>query len=57
MEILPQGQMKQGALITNYLQLKTIYKQRKEHQLKQDWGILCEIIEKLPLFKELCNLK
>lgn len=57
MEILPQGQIKQGALITNYLQLKTIYKQRKEHQLKQDWGILCEIIEKLPLFKELCNLK
>ena len=33
---------------TNYLQLKTIYNQRKNHKLKDDWGVFCAMIEKLP---------
>ncbi len=33
---------------TNYLQLKTIYKQRKNHKLKEDWGAICSMIEGLP---------
>lgn len=37
---------------TNYLQLKTIYKQRKKHKLKEDWGAFCEWIEQLPFFGE-----
>lgn len=39
---------------TNYLQLKTIYNQRKNHKLKEDWrtGFCQNFIEKLPYFKE-----
>lgn len=33
---------------TNYLQLRNIYKQRKSHKLKEDWGAFCNFIEKLP---------
>lgn len=38
---------------TNYKQLQTIYHQRKNHKLKEDWGAFCEMIENLPYFKEL----
>lgn len=38
---------------TNYKQLQTIYKQRKNHRLKEDWGAFCKMIEELPYFKEL----
>jgi hypothetical protein len=39
---------------TNYLQLKTIYHQRKNHKLKEDWGdAFCKgFIEQLPYAKE-----
>ena len=37
---------------TNYLQLKTIYKQRKGHKLKADWGAFLSFIESLPYAKE-----
>jgi hypothetical protein len=33
---------------TNYLQLKTIYNQRKAHKL-EDWKYFCNWIESLPL--------
>lgn len=33
---------------TNYLQLKTIYNQRKNHKLKEDWGAFIEMIQNLP---------
>jgi hypothetical protein len=36
---------------TNYKQLQTMYHQRKNHRLKEDWGAFCEFVEKLPLFK------
>lgn len=38
---------------TNYEQLATIYKQRKNHKLKEDWGEFCKWIEGLPYAKEL----
>lgn len=39
---------------TNYLQLRTIYKQRKNHKLK-DWHVFCDWIETLPFFEEFIN--
>ena len=38
---------------TNYEQLATIYRQRKHHKLKEDWGAFCKFIEDLPYSKEL----
>ena len=38
---------------TNYEQLATIYRQRKNHRLKEDWGAFIEMIEKLPFANEL----
>lgn len=40
---------------TNYLQLKTIYRQRKHHKLLEDWqeGFCKDFIEKLPYAHEL----
>lgn len=38
---------------TNYEQLATIYKQRKDHKLKEDWGAFIEFIKSLPYAKEL----
>ena len=38
---------------TNYRALKTIYKQRKHHKLKEDWSAFCKFIEELPYAKEL----
>lgn len=39
---------------TNYLQLRTIYKQRKTHRLIEDWqeGFCQDFIQKLPYFNE-----
>lgn len=38
---------------TNYEQLATIYRQRKHHKLKEDWGAFCSWIETLPFADEL----
>lgn len=38
---------------TNYEQLATIYRQRKNHKLKEDWGTFCKWIESLPYAKQL----
>lgn len=38
---------------TNYKQLQTMYYQRKDHKLKEDWGEFCKFVEKLPYAKEL----
>lgn len=48
----PQGIELFMRVSTNYLQLKTIYKQRKNHKLKEDWGAFCKFIEGLPYAKE-----
>lgn len=42
---------------TNYLQLRTIYHQRKSHKLKEDWGAFCEWIKSLPYSKELITIE
>lgn len=39
-----------------YLQLKTIYLQRKNHKLKEDWGNFCKWCEELPMFCELIGI-
>lgn len=38
---------------TNYEQLATIYRQRRHHKLKEDWGAFCRAIESLPFAKQL----
>lgn len=49
----PQGIELFMRVSTNYLQLRTIYRQRKNHKLKEDWGAFCSFIESLPYAKEL----
>ncbi len=39
-----------------YLQLKTLYQQRKNHKLKEDWGAFCDWCLTLPRFKELTGI-
>ena len=56
MEIIsncPQGIELFMRCSTNYEQLATIYKQRKHHKLKEDYGAFCKFIEELPYAKEL----
>lgn len=48
----PCGFMLTGEMTTNYLQLKTIYFQRKNHRLPE-WKAFCEWCESLPYFQEL----
>lgn len=50
----PQGIELFMRCTTNYLQLKTIYHQRKNHKLKEDWreGFIDGLIKKLPYYKE-----
>lgn len=38
---------------TNYEQLATIYRQRKNHKLKEDWGAFIDFIKQLPYADEL----
>ena len=48
----PQGVELFMRVSTNYLQLRTLYRQRKTHKLKEDYGAVCEFIEKLPYANE-----
>ena len=48
----PQGIELFMRVSTNYMQLRTIYAQRKNHKLKEDWGAVCKMIESLPYAKE-----
>lgn len=54
----PQGIELFMRCTTNYEQLATIYRQRKNHKLKE-WHTFCQFIENLPHAKELiiCNEK
>ena len=49
---LPMGYEMGLTITTNYLQLRTIYSQRKNHKLKEDWGPFCTWVESLPMAKE-----
>jgi len=53
---VPMGYQLTARFTTNYLQLKTIYKQRKKHKLKE-WREFCQWIETLPNFKAMCLKK
>lgn len=48
---LPSGFEMEMEIVTNYLQLKTMYQQRRYHKLP-DWHVFCDWIESLPNFKE-----
>lgn len=51
----PMGLELTARITTNYLQLKTIYNQRRNHKLNE-WRQFCAWIESLPYAKELiCN--
>lgn len=54
---LPMGFEMWETISTNYLQLKSIYNQRKNHKLKEDWGVFCKMIQSLPLFTELTGIE
>lgn len=45
---LPAGFEYTAGMVTNYRQLKTIYKQRRNHRLP-DWQVFCNWIESLPM--------
>lgn len=49
---VPMGMKLTARITTNYLQLKTIYIQRKNHKLPE-WKMFCEWILTLPLSNEL----
>ena len=49
----PQGIELFMHVTTNYLKLQTMYFQRKNHRLKEDWGEFCKFVESLPYFNEL----
>jgi hypothetical protein len=50
---VPMGLELSAGMVTNYLQLKTIYHQRKHHTLDMWSKEFCGWIENLPMFKEL----
>jgi hypothetical protein len=50
---LPMGLELSAGIITNYLQCKTVYHQRKNHRLDLWSKQYCKMIEELPYFKEL----
>lgn len=48
---LPMGLYYTRAITLNYLQIKSMYFQRRNHKLKE-WRELCKFFESLPYFKE-----
>ena len=49
----PSGLLMTGRVTTNYLQLMNIYQQRHTHRLPE-WRLFCQqLVDELPLFKEL----
>lgn len=48
---LPYGFMLTYRLVTNYLQLKTIYRQRHNHRLPE-WRAFCDWIKSLPMMDD-----
>lgn len=50
----PLGLEKTMRISTNYLQLKTMYYQRFNHKLKEDWCKFCAWCESLTYFVDMC---
>lgn len=53
---LPSGFCLGATMTTNYQQLKTMYRQRRNHKLKE-WHVFCDWCEGLPHFLELTGVK
>ena len=53
---LPSGYLKWMGISTNYLQLKTIYSQRRAHKLNE-WQEFCDWVETLPMSELIINKK
>lgn len=52
--MLPEGFLQLRTLDTNYEELRNMYFQRKNHQLKEEWvDTFCKWVESLPYAKEL----
>lgn len=52
--LLPEGFLQMRTWDTNYAELRTIYFQRKNHRLHEEWGeTFCKWVESLPYAKEL----
>ena len=49
---LPEGWLQTARITTNYRQLKTMYRQRRNHRL-QEWRDFCAWMETLPMASEL----
>lgn len=49
---LPSSYIQKRTIVTNYAELRNIYKQRKNHKL-QEWHRVCEWIKTLPYAEEL----
>lgn len=52
-QILPEGYLQLRTRDTNYEELRNVYRQRKNHRLYREWGVICRWIESLPYAKEL----
>lgn len=46
--ILPECYLQRRTIDTNYQELANIYRQRKNHRLKEEWGFFCRWVESLP---------
>lgn len=51
--LLPEGFLQKRTFDTNYEELRNIYRQRKNHRLKLEWGAICNWIKTLPYAEEL----
>ncbi|MDD3037921.1 hypothetical protein [Bacteroides sp.] len=51
----PQGIELFMRVNTNYMQLRNLYHQRKNHRLVEDWGAFCDMVRGLPYFEEFIN--
>lgn len=52
-QLLPEGFLQLRTRDTNYEELRNVYRQRKNHRLHREWGVICRWIESLPYAKEL----
>lgn len=52
---LPMGFEAWMTVSTSYLQLKTMYFQKRSAKLEEDWKVFCTMCDKLPMFKELVD--
>ena len=51
--LLPEGFLQKRTFDTNYEELRNIYRQRKNHRLKLEWGAVCDWIKTLPYAQNL----